>query len=58
MKYSFMPKLMWAVYKGTFQKQLNETFREEDPKKIMRDARKKYKEILAGVDDFAKGDRF
>lgn len=35
MKYSLMPKLMWVVYKGTFEKQLAETFKEEYPKKVM-----------------------
>ena len=58
MKYGFMPKLMWAAYKGTFKKQLTETLREENPGEVMKFAHKKYKEILAGVDEFEKGDRF
>ena len=58
MKYGFMPKLMWTVYKGTFKKQLTETFREENPKAVVKSAHKKYKEILADVDEFEKGDRF
>ena len=58
MKYGFMPKLMWACYKGTFKKQLFETFREENPSAVMKFAHKKYKEILAGVNEFEKGDRF
>ena len=58
MKYGFMPKLMWAAYKGTFKKQLSETFREENPSEVMKSAHKKYKEILAGVAEFEKGDRF
>lgn len=58
MKYGFMPKLMWTVYKGTFKKQLSETLREENPGEVMKLAHKKYKEILADVDEFEKGDRF
>lgn len=53
-----MPKLMWAAYKGTFKKQLTETLREESPGEVMKSAHKKYKEILADVDEFEKGDRF
>ena len=58
MKYGFMQKLMWAGYKGTFKKQLSETLREENPGEVMKLAHKKYKEILADVDEFEKGDRF
>lgn len=58
MKYGFMPKLMWTVYKGTFKKQLTETLREENPSVVMKFAHKKYKEILMDVDEFEKGDRF
>lgn len=58
MKYGFMPKLMWTVYKGTFKKQLTETLREESPGEVMKSAHKKYKEILTDVDEFEKGDRF
>ena len=49
---------MWTVYKGTFKKQLTETLREESPGEVMKSAHKKYKEILADVDEFEKGDRF
>lgn len=58
MKYGFMPKLMWTVYKGTFKKQLTETLREENRGEVMKSAHKKYKEILFGVDEFEKGDSF
>ena len=53
-----MQKIMWTCYKGTFKKQLVETFREENPKEVMQYAHKKYKEIIAGVDEFEKGDGF
>lgn len=58
MKYGFMPKLMWAAYKGTFKKQLTKTLGEDSPNGVMKLAHKKYKEILADVDEFEKGDRF
>lgn len=58
MKYGFIQKVMWAGYKGTFKKQLTETLREDDPSAVMKAAHKKYKEILADVTEFDKGDRF
>ncbi len=58
MKYGFIEKAMWAGYKGTFEKHLTKTLSEERPKEIMKEAHKKYKEILADVTEFDKGDRF
>ena len=58
MKYGFMPKLMWVAYKGTFKKQLTKTLGEDSPNGVMKLAHRKYKEILFGIDEFEKGDRF
>jgi len=58
MKYGFLEKLMWSGYKSTFKKHLSATLNESDPKAVMKAAHKKYKEILADVDEFEKGDRF
>lgn len=58
MKFSALPKLMWMVFKKDFKKQLTETFNESNPKQVMKNAHLRYKEILAGVDEFKKGDRF
>lgn len=58
MKYSALPKLMWMFFKKDFKKQLTETFNESNPKQVMKNAHLRYKEILAGVDEFKKGDRF
>lgn len=58
MKYGFIENLMWTGYKGTFRKQLTQTLSEENPKEVMKKAHVKYKEILAGVPEFSKGDRF
>lgn len=58
MKYGFIEKLMWTGYKGSFKKHLSATLHEQEPKEVMKKAHRKYKEILAGVTEFDKGDRF
>lgn len=58
MKYGFIQKLMWAGYKGTFCKNLSTTLREKEPQLVMKEAHRKYKEILQTVDEFEKRDRF
>ena len=58
MKYGFMQKAMWAGYKGSFKQHLSKTLDESDPSGVMKAAHKKYKEIIADVDEFEKGDRF
>ena len=58
MKYGLIQKAMWAGYKGTFKKNLTQTLDEENPSEVMKAAHKKYKEILADVTEFDKGDRF
>lgn len=58
MKYGMIPKLMWTCYKGTFKKHLTATLHETDPSAVMKATHKKYKEILADVTEFDKGDRF
>lgn len=58
MKYSFLPKIMWTAFKGTFTKALSEALCEDEPRKVMKKAHEKYKEILRDVDEFDKGDRF
>lgn len=58
MRYGFIQRLMWTGFKGTFRKQLSKSFGESNPAEVMKNARKKYREILSGVDEFEKGDRF
>lgn len=58
MKYGFIQKLMWTTFKGTFKKELTSSFCESNPAEVMKNAHKKYKEILSGVNEFEKGDRF
>lgn len=58
MKYSFLPKMMWAAFCGTFTEALADVLNVTDPKSVMKSAHRKYREILLGVDEFDKGDRF
>lgn len=58
MGYGFIQRLMWTGFKGTFRKQLSKSFDERNPAEVMKNARKKYRKILSGVDEFEKGDRF
>ena len=58
MRYGFIQRLMWTGFKGTFRKQLSKSFDERNPAEVMKNARKKYRKILSGVDEFEKGDRF
>lgn len=58
MKYSVMQKAMWAVYSGTFEKGLSTDLNESNPKGVMKRAKAKYKDILKGLPEFDKGDRF
>ena len=58
MKYSLIQKMMWSCYKPSFKKQLSLTLQETDPKKVMKAAHRKYRDIVKKVDEFNKGDRF
>lgn len=58
MRYGFIQRLMWTGFKETFRKQLSKSFDERNPAEVMKNARKKYRKILSGVDEFEKGDRF
>ena len=60
MRYAGMPMGMWALFAGSFRKQLTAVFG-YDPKTakaITRAAKPKYKEIIAGIPEFEKADRF
>ena len=60
MHYFGMPMGMWALFAGSFRRELTSVFG-YDPvaaKKIARDAKLKYRAILRDVPEFEKGDRF
>ncbi|MBR1746867.1 MAG: L-2-amino-thiazoline-4-carboxylic acid hydrolase [Clostridia bacterium] len=60
MKYAGMPMGMWALFKGSFQKNLTEVYGYAtiDSKEMTKRAKKRFKEIIASLPDFEKGDRF
>lgn len=58
MQYGFMPKLMWAAFRGTFKKALSSEWNVHNAGEIMKNAHKDYKRILSQVDEFEKGNRF
>lgn len=60
MKYIGMPCAMWLIFENSFQKKLTEIFKIEPntAKIITKNAKAKYKEIIADLPEFEKGDRF
>lgn len=60
MKYIGMPMGMWALFSGSFQKQLTVIFSYEihTAKMITKKAKPKYKEIIRDLPEFEKADRF
>ena len=60
MKYMGMPFGMWALFAGSFQKQLTAVlgYDAATAKQITKTAKPKYKEIIAKLPEFEKGDRF
>ena len=60
MKYIGMPAGMWILFVNSFRKQLSDVlgYNAETANDITAKARSKYKEIIAGLPEFEKGDRF
>ena len=60
MKYAGMPMGMWALFVGSFRRQLTTVFGYdgETTKAVTKKAKAKYREIIRGVPEFEKGDRF
>ena len=60
MKYMGMPWGMWALFAGSFRRQLTAVlgYDEKTARAITDRAHPKYREIIAGVPAFEKGDRF
>ncbi|MBR5110903.1 MAG: L-2-amino-thiazoline-4-carboxylic acid hydrolase [Clostridia bacterium] len=60
MKYAGMPGGMWLLFKRSFQKQLTNTLGidRKAAAEITGKAKAKYREIIASLPDFEKGDRF
>ena len=60
MKYMGMPFGMWVLFSDSFQKQLTAVFGydADSAKGIARKARRRYKEIIGGLPEFERADRF
>lgn len=60
MKYIRTPMSLWVVFAKSFQKQLCVVFGYDKAtaKRIRKDSKVKYKEIIAKLPEFEKGDRF
>ena len=60
MKYMGMPWGMWAVFSGSFQKHLPAAFGYDEAaaRDITRKAKRRYRDIIVGLPEFEKGDRF
>ena len=60
MKYAGMPMGMWALFGGSFRKQLVEMLGYDagTARAIAQKAKEKYREIIAGIPEFEKADRF
>ena len=60
MKYIGMPMGMWALFAGSFQKQLTEVlgYDTDTAKANTKNAKPKYKAIIAELPEFEKADRF
>ena len=59
MRWNGMPMAMWAVFAKSFEKQLTEVFGYDakTAKAIRKTAKLKYKEIIAKLPEFEKGDQ-
>ena len=60
MKYAGMPRGMWALFVKSFREQLTAVFGydESAARKITKKAKPKYRQIIGGLPEFEKGDRF
>ena len=60
MRYPGMPAGMWALFVGSFQKKLTDvlSYDRAAAAQITKKAHGKYRELIAGLPDFEKGDRF
>ena len=60
MRWTGMPMAMWVLFAGSFQKQLTAVlgYDPDTARKITEKAKPKYREIIAKLPEFEKGDRF
>ncbi len=60
MKYSGMPSVMWVLFISSFEQALANVFyiRNEEIKRIAKQAKAEYRKIIESLPEFEKGDRF
>ena len=60
MKYAGMPMGMWALFAGSFRRELTAVFGYDAAaaKEITKNAKPRYRKIIAGLPEFEKADRF
>ena len=60
MKYAGMPMGMWVLFAGSFQKQLTAVlgYDAATARAITKKAKPQYRQIIAGLPEFEKADRF
>lgn len=58
MHYGSLPRAMWAAFRGSFRSALQTVLPAEDAGGVMARAHGRYREILAGVQEFDKESRF
>lgn len=58
MKYGALPRAMWLAFRGSYKKAIREVLPKENAGAVMEKAHDRYREILAGVEEFDKGSRF
>ena len=60
MKYAGMPMGMWALFAGSFRRELTAVFGYDAAaaKEITENAKPRYRKIIAGLPEFEKADRF
>lgn len=57
MKYTFLPRAMWAIFSPTFERELHR-MSDADARPVMKQAALRYRKILETIPEFEKGDRF
>jgi len=60
MKYAGMPMGMWLLFSGSFRKRLTDVLQydAQTAKRITLQAKRRYREIISGLPEFEKADRF
>ena len=58
MKYDFMARAFWLVFRGGYEYELKNTLGVENTKDVMKKAHRKYKEMLLSVQPFERRTRF